>query len=67
MPINNAQFARLVSKITRMTSQVQADLAQGMWNPDFCSSECSSLALSLCGDLRDKIGDIEKLTEQKPE
>lgn len=37
--MTNADFARRVSLITRIGAQYGHELAQGMWNPDFCSAD----------------------------
>lgn len=39
--MTNAELARIISTMNLATSQAMRDLAEGMWNPDFCSADAS--------------------------
>ena len=58
-PFTNADLGYHLGRIGRLVATVQADLGQGMWNPEFCSAECHAWAASLCSDLRDRLAEIE--------
>lgn len=58
--ITHADMARYLAQIARTATMAQVSLAEGMWNPDFCSAECSIYALSICEDLRVKLDALEK-------
>ena len=56
--ITHATFAVGLASIGRLVASAQADLAQGMWNPNYCAAECPEWAISLCIDLQNKIEHI---------
>ncbi len=45
-----AQAALIIAKIGRLASKATADLAEGMWNPDFCAADAQPYAISLHDD-----------------
>lgn len=59
-PFTNAELARMSARLNRNLSSAVSDLAYGMWNPNFCSADCSSAALSLRIELTDFIQDIDR-------
>lgn len=57
--MTKAVFARQVSRIVRRATMEAARLADGMWNPNFCSSDAIDEATSFCTDIRLEIENIE--------
>jgi hypothetical protein len=60
MTFTKAAFATHLAVIARTAVMAQAGLAQGMWNPNFCSSSATDIALSICEDLEATIKQIRK-------
>ncbi len=58
---DHAKMAVAVSRIARLVSQETANLAEGMWNPAFCSADASDRALMFFSDLRSQ---IDRYSEQ---
>lgn len=54
-----AMFARDVSRIVRRSTLEAGELAEGMHNPLFCSSEVITQAKQFCEELRRKLDHIE--------
>jgi len=59
-PLTNAELALRLSKMGRLIAGAQSDLAEGMWNPNFCAAEAWPFAKSLTDDLRRWLDDIDR-------
>lgn len=57
--MTRAEFARIVARHARDMAVTSADLADGMWNPDFCAADAARDAKILMQDLRYLIERIE--------
>lgn len=58
--LSNAQLAHHLSMIARLIAGAQVSLAEGLWNPEFCSADATYYARSVCDDLRHKLSEIEQ-------
>lgn len=70
VPLTNAQFARYVAIIARAATMQAVDLADGMWNPNFCAASAEPKAASFIEDIRRYLAAIERtagrMKEQQP-
>lgn len=57
--ITNAQFARHLARINRLTAIALAGMADGMWNPEFCEADANLLAMSVLEDLQRLVKEID--------
>ena len=53
-----AAYATHVAGILLLASRESAELAQGMWNPDFCSSDATDCAVMFCESLKDGVDEM---------
>ena len=59
MDSTKATFARHVSRIVRRATLEAGELAEGMFNPLFCSDSAVTHARSFCDELRRELDHIE--------
>jgi hypothetical protein len=55
-----ADFAGIISRLSRNVAGQVADLAYGMRDPRFCNSDATAHALTFCSDVRMVLDDIER-------
>ncbi len=60
MKFTKASFATHVSLIVRSATFEAGQLAQGMWNPLFCSDDASGDALRFCSEMQRYIDEVKK-------
>jgi hypothetical protein len=56
-----AMYARQVSRIVRRSTLESGELAEGMWNPMFCSADAIPHAKSFCEAIRHELDAIETM------
>jgi hypothetical protein len=59
-PLSNAEFAFAISHVLRAASIATVTMAEGMWNPEFCSASAAMYAISIIDDLEHQIDNIKK-------
>lgn len=52
MSFAKSSYATHVAAIMRRVTFESAELAQGMWNPNFCSSDATQNARSFCEEMQ---------------
>lgn len=62
--MTKAELAKRVACMTREAAAVSAALAEGMWNPDFCSSDAADYAIGFLQDMRSHLDHIEKRLDE---
>lgn len=60
MAITHAEFARTLARMIRDMSSVATGLAEGMWNPNFCSADASRDVMYLVEDIERRIEHLRK-------
>lgn len=58
--ITNAQFARTLARMIRDMSGIAAGLAEGMWNPAFCSADAAQDVRWFVEDIGARIEHLRK-------
>ena len=58
--MTHAELARAIARLDNLISAAQYDLAEGMWNPDFCSANTDAYASRLLEGLQYTIDDIHR-------
>ena len=43
--ITNAEYARMITVISRIAARASESVAQGMWNPNFCEDDAETDAV----------------------
>lgn len=59
MSITVEKFGLAVGRMQRLLGGVTSDVLQGIHNPNFVTSDCTSWASSVCEDLRTQLDWIE--------
>jgi hypothetical protein len=63
--MNQSQLALHVSLISRIAAQYTHELAFGMWNPDFCSSDAKYKAGRFLAEMDDRLQSIRSAVGHK--
>lgn len=58
--MTKAEYTRRVGDILLTVTTEIKSLSEGMWNPDFCSSDANSDAKDFCADVRKRLAYIDK-------
>lgn len=61
----NHQLARLVARVAKIGVEHSAAMAEGMWNPSYCTSNAKWRASYLAYQLQEVLDDIERLTAKQ--
>lgn len=49
--ITNAEYARMITAISRIAARASESVAQGMWNPSFCDADAETGAIDRIAEI----------------
>ena len=64
-PLTNAEFAFAISHVLRTAAIATTGMAEGMWNPDFCSDTAGVYAISVVDDIEHQIKHLKRRLPKK--